>query len=245
MDLQTARAGLALIERGEDFAWVSVLDTRGSLPRHSGATMLVTADGSLTGSIGGGPLEAAAIEQALEVIGSGRPRLMVFDTSSLGMMCGGEGSVLIDYVDSSNAAAQGLLRELSALLGEGRRGWLVTSVPADLSAGSAVRRRVVVSDESGAADPALSADEGSSPTYVQPIGARGTAYVFGAGHCGQSLVPVLSALSFYTVVIDDRPEFADRRRFPEAGRVVVADSFDRVVETLSVDEDSYIVIVTR
>jgi xanthine dehydrogenase accessory factor len=47
------------------------------------------------------------------------------------------------------------------------------------------------------------------------------------------------------VVVDDRPDFADARRFPDADRVVVADSFEGVVETLSVDEDSYLVIVTR
>jgi xanthine dehydrogenase accessory factor len=81
--------------------------------------------------------------------------------------------------------------------------------------------------------------------YVEPVGAQGTAYVFGAGHCGQRLAPVLSGLGFFTVVIDDRPDFANCDRFPTADRIVVPESFEGFVETLPIDGDSYIVIVTR
>jgi len=246
VDLVTAKAALSLVEQQEDFAWVSVLDTRGSLPRHSGSAMLVRADRSITGSVGGGPLEAAAIEQALEVIRAGRPRLMPFDAATFGMRCGGGGLMLIDYADSGCPAAEELFRGLVALLEGGRKGWLVTVLPQGgleagtegLSGDSSARRWLVTcADHFVAEDPAR--------TYVQPIGPRGTAYVFGAGHCGQRLVPLLSTLGFFTVVVDDRPDFADARRFPDADRVVVADSFEGVVETLPVDEDSYLVIVTR
>ncbi len=40
MNLETTRAGLAFLDKGEAFAWVTVLDTRGSSPRHAGAAML-------------------------------------------------------------------------------------------------------------------------------------------------------------------------------------------------------------
>jgi xanthine dehydrogenase accessory factor len=46
-------------------------------------------------------------------------------------------------------------------------------------------------------------------------------------------------------VIDDRPEFASQERFPAADRIQVAASFEGVVQTLPIDEDSYLVIVTR
>ncbi len=49
MDLDTTRAALALFEAGERFALVSTLETKGSSPRHSGAAMLVKADGSIVG----------------------------------------------------------------------------------------------------------------------------------------------------------------------------------------------------
>ena len=154
--------------------------------------------------------------------------------------------MLIDYADSGCPAVEELFRGLVALLEGGRKGWLVTVLPQGgleagtegLSGDSSMRRWLVTSaDHFVAEDPAR--------TYVQPIGPLGTAYVFGAGHCGQRLVPLLSTLGFFTVVVDDRPDFADARRFPDADRVVVADSFEGVVETLPVDEDSYLVIVTR
>jgi xanthine/CO dehydrogenase XdhC/CoxF family maturation factor len=46
MDLAAIKAALALIEAGERFALVSTLETKGSSPRHSGAAMIVRADGS-------------------------------------------------------------------------------------------------------------------------------------------------------------------------------------------------------
>ena len=62
--------------------------------------MLVRADGSIAGTIGGGSLEASAIRQAGGVLEIKRPRLADFDSAQLGMACGGGGLVLMDYVYS-------------------------------------------------------------------------------------------------------------------------------------------------
>jgi xanthine dehydrogenase accessory factor len=89
------------------------------------------------------------------------------------------------------------------------------------------------------------AAETGARTYVEPIGMQGTAYIFGAGHCGEKLAPVLSTVGFYTVVVDDRAEFASASRFPSADRILVPESFENIIEGLPIDEESYIVIVTR
>ena len=81
--------------------------------------------------------------------------------------------------------------------------------------------------------------------YVQPVGVPGTAYVFGAGHCGKSLVPLLSMVGFRTVIVDDRADFANAERFPDADPVAVPDSFEDALEGLSIDKQSYLVIMTR
>ena len=44
----------------------------------------------------------------------------------------------------------------------------------------------------------------------------GLVYIFGGGHVAQELVPVLTHVGFRCVVVDDRPEFACRERFPQA-----------------------------
>jgi xanthine dehydrogenase accessory factor len=179
------------------------------------------------------------------------------------MMCGGGGLVLIEYVEAAQPAAADLYRGLSDLLGSGGAGWLVIVTRDTSDTGPVAHKCLVRRDGSIVGDPALpvevlqdlarkggSSDQlmaagGPTRTYVQLVGARGKAIVFGAGHCGQRLVPVLSMLGFFTTIVDDRSDFASAERFPTADRIVVPESFDRVVETLPVDEDTYIVIMTR
>lgn len=81
--------------------------------------------------------------------------------------------------------------------------------------------------------------------YIQPVGIPGTAYVLGAGHCGRSLVPLLSMVGFRTVIIDDRVDFANPERFPDADSIVVPESLHSALAGLPIDEQSYLVIMTR
>jgi xanthine dehydrogenase accessory factor len=77
------------------------------------------------------------------------------------------------------------------------------------------------------------------------VGMRGTALIFGAGHVGRSLAPVLSSVEFRTVVLDDRQEFASRERFGSVDEIIHLDSFEEAFRGVTVDERSYIIIVTR
>jgi len=80
---------------------------------------------------------------------------------------------------------------------------------------------------------------------VETLGHAGTVYIFGAGHVSQHLAPLATLVGFCTVVLDDRQEFANRQRFPDAAEIVVLDSFQRALEGLAINADSYLVIVTR
>ena len=262
MILDIAETAMALLERDESFARVSILDTQGSSPRHTGASMLVRGDGSITGTIGGGPLEATCITQAVDAVRARRHNLVRFDSGDLGMACGGGGHVLIEYVDAKRPQEREVYDAVLRLWRDGGRGWLVTALPREDETDVPVRRCLVDSTGSVTGDPVCTLDdlralarrggtydalvaEDPARIHVQPIGTRGRVYVFGAGHCGRSLVPVLSSLSFFTVVIDDRPDFASPERFPAADRIEVPASFDGVLKTLPIDDDSYLVIVTR
>ena len=288
MDLGTTRAVLALFEAGERFALVSTLETKGSSPRHSGATMLVRADGSIAGTVGGGALEARAIRTALEVLEARTSRLLDFeltnaDSAGLGMICGGRGILLIEYVDPGAGAKPDVYAALRDLLTGDGRGWLVTGVTGAGAAGGqtdagpghqngarapegaaklTVNRCLVDSAGNITGDAPCSLEDlrglakmggaldghtaGDRPgIYVQPVGVPGTAYVFGAGHCGKSLIPLLSLVGFRTVIVDDRADFATAGRFPDADSVVVPASFHEALAGLPVDEQSYLVIMTR
>lgn len=82
-------------------ALVTVAETKGSVPRAAGAKMLVYCDGLTSGTIGGGKLEALAIEDALTCLREKRTLLKSFplrenEPDSFGAICGGEVTILIE-----------------------------------------------------------------------------------------------------------------------------------------------------
>ena len=266
MNLETARQALTLVRNEDDFAWVSIIESTGSSPRHAGAHMLVQSDGTTVGTIGGGALEARAIDLARDVLQAGESRLAQYDLTNddaagLGMICGGAGLLLVDFVSHSDPAMTSLFGAIADLLDRGGRGTLVTMFPVEPSPGWRAQRclvleadRTVVGSQTCVA---LGGDALASSrrelvvagermrVQVEAMGGRGTVFVFGAGHCAQSLVPLLRAVAFRTVVVDDRAEYANRDRFPEADSLVVSPTFEGAVAGLPIDDDSYVVILTR
>jgi xanthine dehydrogenase accessory factor len=91
------RALLEELDRGHPAVLVTVIGVKGSVPRHSGSKMLVRADGSIAGSIGGGKLEADAIDNAMELMGAESPVRKTFTlTEDYGALCGGQVELLFE-----------------------------------------------------------------------------------------------------------------------------------------------------
>jgi xanthine dehydrogenase accessory factor len=83
-----------VLEAGEPVAVATVVKTRGSTPREVGAKMMVRPSGQIIGTVGGGCGEAAVWRAALEVIETGKPRIVVADlTEDISLhaegVCGG------------------------------------------------------------------------------------------------------------------------------------------------------------
>jgi xanthine/CO dehydrogenase XdhC/CoxF family maturation factor len=75
-------------------AIATVVGTWGSSPRPVGSQMAIDATGRFTGSVSGGCLEAAVVEEALQVIATKKPKLLEFNVAdetawSVGLACGG------------------------------------------------------------------------------------------------------------------------------------------------------------
>jgi xanthine dehydrogenase accessory factor len=74
-----------------------VIETHGSTPRKTGAKMIVYADGTIYGSIGGGCVEKEVAEMAAKLIAAGKPAKVAFDLDAdLSMHCGGSMEVYIE-----------------------------------------------------------------------------------------------------------------------------------------------------
>jgi xanthine dehydrogenase accessory factor len=92
------------LDAGKRVALVRVVDVEGSGPRDPGATMAVSEDGEVIGSVSGGCVEAAVVTEALEVLASGVARRCVFGYSDdealeVGLTCGGTLHVLVEPLD--------------------------------------------------------------------------------------------------------------------------------------------------
>jgi xanthine dehydrogenase accessory factor len=85
---------------------------------------------------------------------------------------------------------------------------------------------------------------GSLDIFIEPILATPTLYLFGGGHVSLSISKVASLAGFETVIIDDRPAFANKERFPEALETH-ATPWEETFPRLRLNEFSYVVIATR
>jgi xanthine dehydrogenase accessory factor len=85
---------------------------------------------------------------------------------------------------------------------------------------------------------------GDMEVFIEPILTTPALYIFGGGHVSLPLVKMAKPLGFKITVIDDRADFANAERFPEAD-IVLADDFTNAFPKLKIDKTSYVVIVTR
>ncbi len=85
---------------------------------------------------------------------------------------------------------------------------------------------------------------GNMDVLIEPIMTSPALYIFGGGHISFFISKIGKMLGFKIIVIDDRPEFANPDRFPEADETIAQDLTD-VFPRIKVNKSSYIVIVTR
>ena len=157
-----------LIQASEPFAWVTIIGSEGSSARHLGASMIVTQNGKVIGTVGGAIAELQLIEQAIHAIKEGKPRTVKMPLP----VCAGVMTCFINVFQSAE-----------------------------------------------------------------------TLVLIGAGHVAQPMARLGKMLGFRIVLIDDRPEYATRERFPEADELIV-DNWEKALSELRIDENSYIVILT-
>jgi xanthine dehydrogenase accessory factor len=255
-----------LLSEGEDVVLATILNRSGSAPRAVGSRMVVRSDGSILGTIGGGILEARVQEFAREVFETRKARVSDFtltaeDASRMGMICGGNVRVLIHHVDAAQSAQSQLYQDIGRVLEGRRQAWLVTAISQGNGEAIVPEHGLVAQDDSytgtldrGLVRKVVAQFSGRQPDVVwhgddgflvEPLGREGSVLIFGAGHVSRELAPLTRRVGFHTIVLDDRREFANRDRFPLADEVIVLDSFEGALNDLTIDAESYLVVVTR
>ena len=248
----------------------TLLRTRGSTPRSTGARMAVRRDGRVLGTIGGGCGEAAVIRESRGVFDDGRPRLVQADltedvTEEADAACGGTmevaiarwGRELLPVLEVAARAARErrTVRLLTCV--EPKRALGAMAARSGPEAACEAAWAGLAEAEAAALLEAIPASGAATPQFVNvTLGAeRWTALVedhapvpllliCGGGHIAVPLCRMARTLDFEVVVVDDRPSFSDSRRFPEATRTVCA-PFDKALVDHPIDDQTYAVVITH
>jgi xanthine dehydrogenase accessory factor len=259
---------LACLKEGTPFAVAAILSHKGSTPRTSGSRMIVLPDGTILGTIGGGLVEATVRDTCLELIPKKTCRIRSFTLNQelkagLDMVCGGSLTVLMETLVPSPE----LISVFQALVDQaraGKKGTLVSRVSGSPEGEFFLEKSLVLPDSTAigpCAVPGPLVDDlcrnrfsGTFPTIhsvgleqfiIQPMPPADTLFIFGAGHVGFQLAQLAHFTGFATVVIDDRKEFVNEKRFPHARHIRIVPDFVNVCDGLEIDGHAYIVILTR
>lgn len=246
----------------------TIVNRKGSSPRGAGAKLLVTDDGRLTGSVGGGELEKAVIEASSQVLSSALP---VFFKSDSGLSCGGDVEIFLEPITPDNDIYLRIYKEIVEIVKRGGAGLLATVVDTRLWQEGQTPKALLTSNGEvigflpniqetfkAVTDAAPAFLSGRMPgiitcnyedgdifsVFVEPIISDPVLYLFGAGHVASQVVPIARQVGFKITVIDDRQEFADPGNFPDAEKVLNY-PYDDVVKRFPIDKSSFIVIATR
>ena len=247
------------LARGEDAVLCGIIESTGSAPRTSGARMLVLADGTVRGTVGGGPVEGASLERARQMLARGESHVTLpFDLNShmaarAGMVCGGEVTVLLQRVTREQSD---FFVRVGALHAARRQGVLLTVLrpeqppllalwSLDGLEGTELPAPLISELEAKARKTRqpFGLDADGIRVFAEPLVAATVVHLVGAGHVALATAKVAAFAGFEVVVMDDREEFANTERYPEARSVRVLESFDQCLSDLGPDD--YVVIVTR
>jgi xanthine/CO dehydrogenase XdhC/CoxF family maturation factor len=93
----------AWMKDGKDVAVATVVETWGSAPRPVGSNLVIDNEGNFLGSVSGGCVEGAVVTEAMDVIESGKPKMLEFGVAdeqawNVGLSCGGTIRVYVEKV---------------------------------------------------------------------------------------------------------------------------------------------------
>lgn len=238
---------LAALSRGERVVLSSILASSGSVPRGAGAKMAVFEDDRVLGTIGGGAVERLSIQRAQDALKNGGSNelksynLHPSEVVSTGMICGGAVTVYFQFFAPEQAADIAVLKRWREMLDKDVDLWLLLSLDGDgVNEFHVIRREEIPQDK---ADYFSAKAVWKNGIYVEPLCHAGSVYIFGGGHVGRALVPVLATVGFRVVMYDNREELAKKENYPMASEVIFG-SFSDIFGKVALTANDYTVVMT-
>ena len=243
------------IKSGIEMVLVTVVASSGATPRGAGAKMIVTEEGRIWGTIGGGAVEYRAFLMAKQVLDEKNSFGHAFsltkdDIQNLGMICGGAVQVYFHYIPKDNVSYMEVARKALELFEKNEDFWMISNLTKSGVFGLYSKTAGFCSLEKAewilpylGRSPKV-VKENEEEFFVEQVHFSERVFVFGGGHVAQELVPVLSHVGFRCVVMDDREEFANEALFPQAEEVKLID-FERIADFVEIGKEDYVCVMTR
>lgn len=247
-----------IIEAGKKAVLVTVVASSGSTPRGSGARMLITEEGRIAGTIGGGAVEYKAEQMAADVLKNRNSFLQHFslkknEVQDLGMICGGDVTVFFSYLDSDNKYLTELCSSAESLFRNHEMSWLIMDITENGRGSIGIYSRekgcigLDVPEEviNGLSYKPVRITAGERSFYCEKLVQQNRVVIFGGGHVAQALVPVLTSVDFTCDVVEDRADFVTRELFPDASDLILVENNENVLDSVNIKEGDYVCIMTR
>ena len=224
---------------GKGAALATVIETWGSAPRPVGSQLVVSGAGEMMGSVSGGCVEGAVVEEAQAALADGQPRVLTYgvsdqDAFAVGLACGGTIRVLVEPVGAA------MPEDMLAAIVTAREGRVALAYAVDLetwdralSAPDGPHRARFRSDKSGV-DESLFVAVHNPPLRL---------VIVGAVHIAQALVGMARSCGYDPLMIDPREAFGSEARF--AGEVISHDWPDEAMAAIGIDARTAVVTLTH
>ncbi len=260
-----------LVVHNHPFVLATVVRCQGSTPQKPGAKMLIRADGSAIGTLGGGCVEGDIWSIAMEMLRKKEPPQFRSYTlneelaAEDGLVCGGTMYFWIEPVYSGDAVLPFITPIHEALAG-GKPLALATVVKAGSDGKPPAGSKLLVYEDgeifgspgkgeikaevlkTGRRLASLGENEylqiAGAEIFVEGFTTPPTLIIMGGGHVGKAVSSLAATLGYRIIIIDDREDFANPERFPEAFQTIAAD-YEEGLGQATVKLNTFIVIATR
>lgn len=255
---------------GEQVVAATLVDTDGSTPLDPGAAMLVSEAGRIEGSVTGGCVEGALVEEAQDVFDGGEPRIRTYGISDtqaadVGLMCGGTVHVFVSEVQPTtepllkavaDAEADGRPAAIATVLSGEAAGRTVALVDEELHGelGDTRLENAIRRDAEGCLAHGVSTMRAYGrrgevmgqdiQVFVHAIAPPARLVIFGAVDFSAAVALFAKHLGYQVQICDARKPFLTSSRFSYADGVVV-DWPDRYLQSTELDRRDAILVFTH
>jgi xanthine dehydrogenase accessory factor len=248
----------------------TIISTSGSTPAAALSKMIITHHGmNSAGTVGGGCMEGDVLAKARDLFPTGVSEIMTFhlneDEMVQGLICGGTVKVLLEPVGRESLP---MYEQLKRIRDEGEDCVVVTH----MTPGGGIKlKSLVKADEAERTNAVMEYWEktgrqrGDLAAQIQralhraetrivaledgqlilePVFGLPQLVVFGGGHVSRYLSRTASMAGFRVTIVDDRPQYANAGRFPEADATLAVE-FHHALTHITIKPSTYVVIATR